>query len=94
MGIWIGIGIVVVILVFVVLMFNTLIGKKFFVPTSRYLDAKLLGGAALFGIGWGIYGYCPGPALSAMVYLDNETFIFVGSMLAGMTLANFLNKAS
>ena len=71
-----------------------LIGKKFFVPTTSYLDAKLLGGAALFGIGWGIYGYCPGPALSAMVYLDNETFVFVGSMLAGMTLANFISKAA
>jgi hypothetical protein len=71
-----------------------LIGKKFFLPTSTVLDGKLLAGAAIFGIGWGIYGYCPGPALSSMAYLDNETFIFVVAMLAGMTLANQLGKSS
>ncbi len=69
---------------------NPVIGKKFFLPTNKYLDGKLLGGAALFGIGWGIYGYCPGPALSAMVYRDNETFMFVGAMLVGMALAHRL----
>lgn len=69
-----------------------LVGKKFFLPTSTVLDGKLLTGAAIFGIGWGIYGYCPGPSLSAMVYLDQKTFIFVGAMLAGMVLANLAGR--
>ena len=52
------------------------------------LLSGVLGGAAIFGIGWGVYGYCPGPAMSAMAYLDTNTFIFVGAMLAGMALVN------
>jgi uncharacterized membrane protein YedE/YeeE len=72
---------------------SPLIGKKFFLPSSTVLDGKLLAGGALFGIGWGIYGYCPGPAMSAMVYLDRETFIFVVAMLVGMALANRVGKA-
>ncbi len=65
-----------------------LLGKKFFVPGTTVLDGKLLGGAAIFGIGWGLYGYCPGPALSAMAYGETNTFIFVAAMLAGMALAS------
>ncbi|HEY7773265.1 MAG TPA: DUF6691 family protein [Marinagarivorans sp.] len=56
----------------------------FHVPNNTTIDKKLLIGAALFGIGWGIYGYCPGPALGALVYLKQNTVIFVVAMLAGM----------
>lgn len=73
---------------FVLKMDKPLLNKKFFLPASTVIDGKLLGGAAIFGIGWGVYGYCPGPAMSAMAYLDTNTFIFVGAMLAGMALAN------
>lgn len=64
-----------------------LFAEQFHVPTITLIDARLLGGAAVFGIGWGIYGYCPGPALSALVYLQPNTFIFVGAMLVGILLA-------
>ena len=64
-----------------------LLAGTFSLPTNRDIDSKLLIGAALFGIGWGVYGYCPGPALSAMVYLQVNTFIFLGAMLVGMVLA-------
>ncbi|MEP4485460.1 MAG: DUF6691 family protein [Halioglobus sp.] len=60
---------------------------RFFVPTITLIDKRLIGGSALFGIGWGIYGYCPGPALSALVYLQPNTFIFVAAMLAGIYVA-------
>lgn len=63
------------------------LGKQFFLPLSSAIDGRLLGGAAVFGIGWGVYGYCPGPALSALVYLEPNTFVFVGAMLAGMAIA-------
>jgi uncharacterized membrane protein YedE/YeeE len=69
-----------------------LLADTFKLPGSTVIDKKLLTGAALFGIGWGIYGYCPGPALSALVYLDPRTFIFVAAMLAGMTLASKLER--
>ncbi len=49
-----------------------------------HVDAKLLCGAALFGIGWGIAGYCPGPALATLGTASIEAFWFVPSMLIGM----------
>ena len=65
-----------------------LLAPDFSLPTNRHLDARLLGGAALFGIGWGIYGYCPGPAISALVYLNPTTVGFVVAMLIGMAIAD------
>lgn len=70
-----------------------LLAPAFSLPTRTDLDARLLGGAALFGIGWGTYGYCPGPALSALVYLDMGTVAFVAAMLAGMALAGLATRA-
>ncbi len=63
---------------------------KFHVPTSSAIDAKLLIGAALFGIGWGLVGYCPGPALTAIAYHETGTYAFLASMLAGMWIARIL----
>ncbi len=69
-----------------------LLAPDFSLPTRRDIDFRLLGGSALFGIGWGTFGYCPGPALSALVYLDTKTMVFVVSMLAGMALAGLAVK--
>jgi len=65
-----------------------LLSASFSLPVNKAIDSRLLGGAAIFGIGWGIYGYCPGPALSALLYLDWKTAVFVAAMLLGMALAN------
>jgi uncharacterized membrane protein YedE/YeeE len=67
-----------------------LLAQDFFLPSKTSLDSRLLGGAAIFGIGWGLYGYCPGPAISALVYLNTQTAIFVAAMLCGMVIANKL----
>lgn len=64
-----------------------LLAEGFSLPGKTALDARLLTGAALFGVGWGMYGYCPGPALSALAYLDVKAVSFVLAMLAGMSLA-------
>ena len=58
----------------------------FHLPTRSDLDAKLLGGAALFGIGWGIAGLCPGPGFAALAISPANAAIFVLAMMAGMTL--------
>ena len=71
-----------------------LLSTAFSLPGRKNLDARLLAGAALFGIGWGIYGYCPGPALSALTYLQADTLIFVLAMLVGMLLAERITKAT
>lgn len=57
-------------------------------PTRRELDGRLLGGAALFGIGWGIAGYCPGPAIAALAINPAEAVVFLPAMLVGSWLAD------
>ncbi len=55
-----------------------------------HIDGRLVIGAVLFGIGWGLVGYCPGPALSALSLLSIKPVIFVVSMLAGMGVFHWL----
>ena len=58
-------------------------------PAYQHVDTRLLAGSALFGIGWGIAGYCPGPALANLAHAG-EAIAFVGAMLAGSQLARLL----
>ncbi len=58
--------------------------KKFGLPTRIDIDGRLVAGAIMFGTGWGLAGFCPGPALAALVTLDPNIFIFVISMTLGM----------
>ena len=69
-----------------------LLSPKFFLPAKTAVDGKLMLGSAIFGVGWGVYGYCPGPAMSALTYGDNETVMFVVAMLIGMAVANKLAR--
>ncbi len=75
---------------------ETLLGGNLHLPTACELDPKLLSGSAIFGIGWGLFGYCPGPALTALVYLEPQTYVFTLAMVAGMLvhdkLPGFANK--
>ena len=65
-------------------------GDKIELPSATHIDAKLLGGGVLFGIGWGIAGLCPGPAVVALSAGFGPALIFVPAMLAGMLLHDFL----
>ncbi|HEX9905319.1 MAG TPA: DUF6691 family protein [Propylenella sp.] len=64
-----------------------LLGGRFELPTRKDLEPRLLAGAALFGLGWGLGGFCPGPALTALPLAAAGTLVFVPAMLAGMWLA-------
>ena len=57
--------------------------REFRVPTSRAIDTPLIAGAAIFGLGWGLAGYCPGPALVNLAAGTSEAWWFVPAMLAG-----------
>lgn len=72
---------------------RSLLGELMSLPSNTAIDGRLLAGAAIFGIGWGVYGYCPGPAISALGYLETNTAIFVVAMLVGMALANRVGRA-
>jgi uncharacterized protein len=68
-----------------------LFAERFYLPTKRELDLRIVAGPAIFGIGWGLAGFCPGPALTALGFGSRAAFIFVAAMLAGMWLARFLS---
>lgn len=63
-----------------------LFANKFHLPTAKEVDSKLLIGSALFGIGWGLGGFCPGPAIVGLVSGSTAPIVFVGSMIVGMVL--------
>ena len=67
-----------------------LAADRFSLPARSSIDARLLGGAALFGAGWGLAGFCPGPALSGLAFGATPTIVFVIAMAAGMMLARLL----
>jgi uncharacterized membrane protein YedE/YeeE len=61
-------------------------GEHMELPTSTFIDWRLISGGLLFGIGWGIAGFCPGPALVAMASGLGSAWIFVAAMVAGMLI--------
>ena len=60
--------------------------KRFHWPTNTKIDRRLLAGSALFGLGWGLVGFCPGPAFAALLLDGWKVPLFVAAMLAGMLL--------
>ena len=67
-----------------------LFAPSFSLPTRRDIDAKLIVGSAIFGLGWGLVGFCPGPALAAVGIGGLAGLVFVAAMLAGMAVHHLL----
>ena len=63
--------------------------KRFFIAEKKSIDFPLIAGSAIFGVGWGIAGYCPGPAVTALAALSTESVVFVGAMITGGLLHRF-----
>ena len=63
-------------------------------PTRTDIDRRLLAGAGIFGVGWGLAGFCPGPALTALSSMHVEPFIFVAAMIAGSLVEAQVTKDS
>lgn len=66
-----------------------MLDQQFFLPERTRIDRDLLLGAGLFGIGWGIGGWCPGPAIAGLGSLQPEVVVFVAAMAAGMALRSW-----
>lgn len=69
-----------------------LFDQSFNVPLKTIIDKPLIVGAILFGVGWGLFGYCPGPAVAALVYLQPITLVFVITMLLGMSIGGRMQR--
>ena len=70
-----------------------LFDEDFHLPTLLKIDSKLLFGSVLFGVGWGLIGYCPGPAVASIGFRPEEPLIVVVSMLAGLLLYKATSKS-
>jgi uncharacterized protein len=68
------------------------LAAEFVLPTRRDIDRPLVVGAALFGVGWGLVGLCPGPAITGLVGGSPQVLVFVLAMLAGMLSHRFILK--
>jgi hypothetical protein len=62
---------------------ESVFGDEIVCPTSKSIDKKLVGGAALFGIGWGLLGVCPGPAVASLFTGNTKVLLFIAAMLVG-----------
>jgi uncharacterized protein len=69
-----------------------LLGGEMRLPTSRDIDRRLLGGSLVFGVGWGIAGFCPGPAIVAVGIGEWKAVVFAASMIAGMLIHQALDR--
>jgi len=67
-------------------------GDTFHLPAKTDIDKTLLIGAVLFGAGWGLVGYCPGPAIAGLSYAYTTTLLFVPTMLVGLLLARVISR--
>jgi uncharacterized membrane protein YedE/YeeE len=65
---------------------------SFSLPPRADIDMRLIAGAAIFGIGWGLVGFCPGPAVAALSFGSPQVWMFVVAMLAGMVIGRILNS--
>jgi uncharacterized membrane protein YedE/YeeE len=89
-----GAGLLVTLMGYQIILKRTapLFAASFRLPASQDIDANLLGVAALFGLGWGLGGFCPGPAVASLVFGRIESIMFVVAMAAGMLLTRQIQK--
>jgi uncharacterized membrane protein YedE/YeeE len=66
--------------------------EEFSLPGTRLIDGKLIGGAAIFGIGWGIAGLCPGPAIASLANEFVPALVFLAAMVVGMFAHRFTQR--
>lgn len=71
---------------------SSLAGAPMQLPANRRIDARLVGGALLFGAGWGLAGFCPGPAIVAAGAGEPRAWLFVAAMLTGMAIYAALER--
>jgi uncharacterized membrane protein YedE/YeeE len=67
-----------------------LLTARFHLPEMKHIDRRLVLGAAIFGVGWGLSGFCPGPAITSLPLLAEGTLVFIPAMLGGMMVTRLI----
>jgi uncharacterized membrane protein YedE/YeeE len=73
---------------------RSLLGEVMQLPTATQIDRRLVLGSLAFGVGWGLAGYCPGPALASLASGNIKPLIFTAAMVAGMGIFELLERAA
>ncbi|MEM1368835.1 MAG: YeeE/YedE family protein [Cyanobacteria bacterium P01_H01_bin.15] len=81
-----GVAVTAISFRFVLRQSHPLFADRFQLPTKRDIDAPLIAGAAIFGIGWGISGYCPGPGVVGLVLWSWQPLVYLVALIAGMAV--------
>ena len=71
---------------------TTVLGTTMLLPTARAIDRRLVVGGAVFGVGWGLAGFCPGPALVALGTGNLKALVFIAAMVAGMLAFEWIER--
>lgn len=87
-----AVGVTLITFRFVLRLPHPLLAEKFYLPTKKDIDIPLVAGAALFGVGWGIAGYCPGPSITALVLGILNPLLFVVALIAGSLTYKWYSK--
>ena len=77
---------------FILIKESPLFTEQFHIPTRKDIDTKLITGALIFGVGWGISGLCPGPAITALVTGQKYVYVFFVPMIIGMLVVKYSSK--
>lgn len=64
---------------------------RLFLPQRRDIDTRLVGGSAVYGVGWGLTGFCVGPAVAALAFADGRVLVFLGALIAGMVVSKLID---
>jgi hypothetical protein len=89
-----AVGFTIIAFRFVLRLPKPLLGEKFYLPTKKDIDRPLILGAAIFGIGWGIAGYCPGPGITALVLGIGNPVLFLTAFVIGSLASQWYTNTS
>ncbi|MBL1210116.1 YeeE/YedE family protein [Geminocystis sp. GBBB08] len=88
-----AVGVTIITFRFILPLKHPIFDSKFYLPTRQDIDGKLILGAVIFGIGWGISGFCPGPAITSLIQLSFNPIIFILAFIGGSFASQLLTKS-
>lgn len=88
-----AVGVTIITFRFILPLKHPIFADKFYLPKRHDIDVKLILGAIIFGIGWGISGFCPGPAVTSLIQWSFNPLIFILALISGSFVSKLLTKS-